>query len=448
MRVTLLIALCWLMGAARSFSPDLGLEGNTGGVTLAGGFLLLSAYLGGSLFRDMGLPRLTGYLVIGMLAGPHVLGLVSEDMVVRLRLFNGIAISLIALTAGAEIDLRSIRPLLRPIAWISLLAVPGAMALLALTAWLAREQLPFLARLGPWQAAAVATMLGVAMAAQSPAVVVALRDELAAEGPVMRTVLGVVVLSDLVVILLFAVASWFAQSQLAEAESLAALSEASLSWEILGSLGVGVLVGAVIALYLWLFHAPGALTMVVLGFVVAEVGQRVHLDPLLIALAAGMLVRNVTSLGERLLADIQSAAGSVYVVFFAVAGATVHLQVLPVLAGPIAVFAAVRAAALLGGSALAARVAAAPPEVVRYAGFGLLPQAGLALALALLIARAFPGIGAEASALVFGLVAVNELVSPIVFRFALARSGEAGRQLRPAGAGSSGAVDALPASPA
>ncbi|MEZ5364095.1 MAG: cation:proton antiporter [Bryobacterales bacterium] len=400
------------------------------------------------MFRDLGLPRLTGYLVTGMLAGPYVLDLVSEDMVVRLRLFNGIAISLIALTAGAEIELRAIRPLLRPIAWISLLAVPGAMLALGLTAWLARDWLPFFAGLDPLQACGVAAMLGVAMAAQSPAVVVALRDELAAEGPVTRTVLGVVVLSDLLVILLFAVASSFARSQLAASDASIPLSEASLSWEIFGSLGVGAVMGLLIALYLRLIQAPAALTVVVLGFLVAEVGERVHLDPLLIALAAGMLVRNATHYGERLLTDIQSAAGTVYVIFFAVAGATVHLDVLPLLAAPIALFATVRIAALLGGSALAARIADAPAAVRRFAGFGLLPQAGLALAMALLVARAFPGIGAQASALIFGLVAVNELASPVAFRVALARSGEAGRQKRPAmHASSSGAVPALPAQP-
>ena len=442
MRLFLLIAICWLMAAARSFSPDRGLEGNTGGVTLAGGFLLLAAYLGGSIFKDLHLPRLTGYLVTGMLAGPYVLGLVSEDMVVRLRLFTGIAISLIALTAGTEIDFRSIRPYLRSIVWISLLAVPGTMVALGTTAWLMRDRLPFLGNLETTPALAVAAMLGVAIAAQSPAVVVALRGELAAEGMVTRTVLGVVVLSDLVVILLFALASSFAQTQLAEAARLGSAPEASLTWEIFGSLAAGTVVGGLIALYLRLFQTRGALTVVVLGFLVAEVGQRVHLDPLLVALAAGMFVRNATSYGERLLADIHSASMPVYVVFFAVAGATVHLDILPPLAAPIAIFVAVRAISLLSGTALAAWLAKAPPAVVRYAGFGLLPQAGLALAIALLVARGFPGIGAEASTLVFGIVAVNELLSPILFRFALTHSGEAGKQARPQAA-SSGETSAL-----
>ncbi|HUS63550.1 MAG TPA: hypothetical protein VMZ28_03365, partial [Kofleriaceae bacterium] len=67
------------------------------------------------------------------------------------------------------------------------------------------------------------------------------------------------------------------------------------------------------------------------------------------------------------------------------------------------------------------------PDVVRkYGGFGLMPQAGLALALALLFTRTFPQFGAAASALVFGVVALNELIAPVLFRLALVRSGEAG----------------------
>jgi Kef-type K+ transport system membrane component KefB len=305
------------------------------------------------------------------------------------------------------------------------------MVTLGLTAWLVRDSLPFLAPLGFGPTVAVAAMLGVAMAAQSPAVIVALRGELAAEGVVTRTVLGVVVLSDLLVIVCFALTSSFAQDQLAQGVQLGPLSESTLAWEVFGSLATGIVVGGLIALYLRMFQTRGALTVVVLGFLLAEVGQRVHLDPLLIALAAGMFVRNATHLGERLLADIQSASMPVYVVFFAVAGAAVHLDVLPLLAPTIALFVAVRAVSLLGGAFAAASLAGAPPAVVRYAGFGLLPQAGLALAIALLVNRAFPSIGAEASALVFGVVAVNELLSPILFRFALTRSGEAGKQARP-----------------
>lgn len=426
MRAVLLIVLCFLMDAARSFSADRSLSDQTSGVALAGGFLLLIAFLTGSIFRDLKLPRLTGYLIAGIVVGPYVLGLVSSELVVRLELFSGIAISLIALTAGAETDLRAMRPLFRTIGAITAIAVVGSMICIAGAVYSLRGHLPFLASLTQLEAAAVALTIGVMLSAQSPAVVVALRDELQAEGDVARTVLGVVVISDLVVILFFALASSIARGVLG-VEEMGHSSPANVLWEIGGSLVFGTLTGVLIAAYLRFIDAGASLTMVLLGFVVAEVGQRAQLDPLLLALAAGIFVRNFTSHGERLLHEIQSASMPIYVIFFALAGAGVHIDVLPPLIVPVSVLLIVRAAALIGGTAIAARAASAPPAVQRYAGFGLLPQAGLALALAMLLARSFPSLGQEAAALVFGVVAVNEVVSPVLYRYALVRSGEAGK---------------------
>ncbi len=426
MRLLLLVALCGLMDAAQSFAPGRGLVAQTSGVTLAAGFVLLAGFLGGSLFHDIRLPRLTGYLATGILIGPHVLDLVSGEMVQRLRLFGGIAVSLIALTAGAEMDLRSMRSLFRSISWITALAVGGSMAAIAGAMFLMRDQLDFLARLGPVEAALIAVTFGVMLAAQSPAVVVALRDEMRAEGPLTRTVLGVVVLSDLVIIVMFALASSVTQRFLSvEAPHGGMVNQ--LTWEIFGSLGIGVVLGMLIALYLKVVSARASLTVVVMGYLVAEIGERVNLDPLLLALGAGMFVRNMTSHGERLLREVHSATMPIYVMFFALAGAGVHLDVLPVLAAPISVFLLVRGLSMVGGASLAGRVADAPAVVRRYAGFGLLPQAGLALALAVLFSRTFPSLGPEASALVFGVVAMNELVSPVLYRWALLRSGESGQ---------------------
>lgn len=424
MRLLLLLCLGGLIEAARSFAPARGLGSNAGGVTLAAGFLVLTALLTGSLFQDLRLPRLTGYLVAGAAAGPHLLGLVSEEMVLRLSLFNGIAISLIALTAGAEIDLRAMRPLLRTIGWLTLTAVVGTMVVLSLTAFALRPLLPFLEELEPSQIVAVCVVLGVMLTAQSPAVVVALRDEMQAEGPLTRTVLGVVVLSDLVVILLFAAASAIAQASFGDLGG-GGLQARALVWEILGSLAIGCILGQVVAFYLRHFSGPSGFTVVILGFLVAEVGRRIQLDPLLTALAAGMLVRNATSFGDRLQSEIHSAALPVYVIFFALAGASIKIDVLPPMMLPVLILVVVRAASFLAGARLGAGIAGAPPTVRRYVGYGMLPQAGLALALALLFSSAFENLGQGAAALVFGVVAVNELICPVLYRYALIRSGEA-----------------------
>ncbi|BDG10107.1 cation:proton antiporter [Anaeromyxobacter paludicola] len=440
MNALLLVALGGLMHAARSFGP----AGPEGGAStlLAFGYVLVTAFFAGRLFGQLRLPRLTGYIVAGVVAGPMGLGLLSREMVGSLDVVNGIAVSMIALTAGSELELRAIRPLLRSIRWIALLGVLGTAALLSAAVWLLRSLLPFMAHLAPAQAAAVSLVLGVVTVAQSPAVVVALRDELRADGPVARTALGVVVLADLMVIVLFAVTSTVAKATFG-AGADAAHTAATLAWEILGSLGAGALVGVVLATYLRKVAGGAPLFVFLTTVVVSEIGRRLHFDPLLVALAAGMLVRNATQVAEVLHRELQPSSLPVSIVFFAVAGASLHLDVLATAWVPAGVIVLVRAAGLLSGARAGARLARAPATVVRYAGFGLLPQAGLALALSTLFAKTFPEFGAAASALTLGVVALNELLAPAVYRAALVRAGEAGQGESPAPAAEAPALELL-----
>jgi Kef-type K+ transport system membrane component KefB len=394
---------------------------------LALGYLLLTAYFVGGTFHQIRLPKLTGYIVTGIVAGPAVLGLLSEQVVSSLKIVNGVAVALIAMTAGSELEYKTLKPLFRSIWGITLFGVIGTTLVLTLTVFLARDWLPFMAPMTLAQTIAVSFVLGVVMVAQSPAVVVALRDEMQADGPVARTVLGVVVIADLVVILMFAVTSAGAKALLgANADTLTTL--AALTWELLGSLVAGAGIGYVLGLYLRKVKSGAALFLLIVAFIIAEVGQRIHLDPLLVALAAGMLVRNTTRMGEELHRHIEWSALPVYILFFAVTGANLHLDVLAVVGVPALIFVGARATGLLVGSRLGASFAQAPPSVQRYAGFGLLPQAGLALALSMLFAKTFPEFGAEAGAMTLGVVAINELVAPAIYRLALVRSGEAGQR--------------------
>jgi Kef-type K+ transport system membrane component KefB len=425
MNVVLLVVLAGLMHATRSFGVG-GAPGSAG-TLLAFGYVLVSAFFAGGVFKQLRLPRLTGYIAAGIVAGPMVLGLLSREMVASLELVNGVAIAMLGLTAGNEIELRSMKPLLRSIGWITVVGVLGTTVLLSVAVWLLRPLLPFMSGFTPAQAIAVSVVLGVVMVAQSPAVVVALRDELRADGVVVRTAIGVVVLADLLVIVLFPMASTFAKAAFG-AGADAAQTASLLAWEIFGSLGAGAVVGAVLAVYLRKVGGGASMFLLLVTVVIAEVGRRLHFDPLLVAIAAGILVRNATKVGDALEHEIQPSAMPVSIVFFAVAGANLHVDVLALVWLPAGLLVLVRGGGLLIGSRLGAALAGAPRSVQRYAGLGLLPQAGLALALSMLFASTFPEFGAEASALTLGVVALNELLAPALYRSALVRSGEAGRR--------------------
>jgi Kef-type K+ transport system membrane component KefB len=173
-----------------------------------------------------------------------------------------------------------------------------------------------------------------------------------------------------------------------------------------------------------------------LCFIVAEIGNAVHLDPLIIALAAGVWLENVSRADARKLsAGFDQASLPVYLVFFALAGAKLHLHELVTLAIPVAAIVVVRAGSLFGGARIATRIPDVDPAVRRMIWIGLLPQAGLALALAELVRRTFPAFGDAAFALVVGVVATNEVVAPVILRLAFLRSGEAGKRAGPATSG-------------
>lgn len=426
MKVVLLIILAVLAQAFHAFMPE---STSAGAVALGCGCLLLAGFFAGKLFKALGLPKLTGYLAAGIVFGPDVLGVVTEGIVAKLGIFKGLATALLAITAGLEMHFGTVRPLFRSVGAIMLIAVLGTTVLLAAAIFFARPLLPFMQGLEVVPALAIAVVLAVTMSAQSPAVVVAVRDETAADGIFTRTTLAVVVLADLVIIVLFALTTTLAQTALGE--SVDALETAKhLAWHIGGSLIVGVVVGVLVALYLRFVPGDGSpLFVAAVAFVIAEVGERLAFDPLVMALAAGIFIRNFTSVSHRVHDAVEAAGFPVYIAFFAIAGAGVDLDVLVTVGLPAAFFVLLRGAGFIFGTRVAARMTDAPPVVRRFGGFGLIPQAGLALALAGLFARAFPELG-DASALVFAIVAMNEMVAPVLFRLALLRSGEAG-QLAP-----------------
>src|SRR5690349_9052020 len=111
-----LLVVLAVVGVVQYAASGAGPEG--GSTALAAGFALIAAVLVGALVEGVGLPRVTGYLVVGLLAGPSLASLITEQMARELRLLNGLAVALIAMMAGLELNARHLRPQLRAIAAI------------------------------------------------------------------------------------------------------------------------------------------------------------------------------------------------------------------------------------------------------------------------------------------------------------------------------------------
>lgn len=420
----LLLAVGGMMHAVRGFGDGADL----GGSELAFGYLLLTAYFAGQIAHRLRLPKLTGYLIIGAISGPYVLGLVSGAMTASLKIVSGVATCIIALTAGSELNLQRLRPKISMLRNMTVFAVIGAQFAIAGALYAMRPWLGFFDAMTTHQSLAVCFVIAVALSAQSPAVVMALLSETGSDGPLSQVVLGSVVVADLVVLVMYSAAAAIAGAMVGGGLDVVE-SALSVSWHLLGSVAFGVAIGMLIGQYLRYVRRGAALFAVVVCVVVAEIGSRIELDPLIVMLAAGMWLENFSRADAHdLLHGFESAQLPVFLVFFALAGGKINIELLYVSLAPVAIIAIVRAASFFVGTKIASFRVKPEPIVAKYAWFGLVPQAGLALALALLVQNTFPTFGPRAAVIVFGVVAVNELIAPVILRAMLIRSGEAGRR--------------------
>ena len=418
LRVTSLLGLGVIMWLFKRLAATGSAEAQA---TLALGFLLLAAYLGGLLARQVALPRITGYLLTGFLAGPALLHFVTEQDVGNLRLIGDIAIALIALAAGGELRVAELKTYRASIVRLGARAVvfpfvTVGVGVLAVSRWF-----PLTAGLGARAALGIALLLGVIAASGSPAVVLAVLTETGSTGRFGRTILTVSVVKDVTVIILFA-ASLNLALMLAGSGPLDLGFLADVGRRIGLSIFIGWVMGWLVSQYLKYVERQMVLFTIGVAFVSVELARLLDLEAMLLTLTTGFFIENVSPVrGTRFVRAIEQSSMAIYAVFFALAGAAVHLAEL------VAVWPwALLLVALRAGSLVAACRTGAEPgsAVARYGWSGFVSQAGVALGLAVVIERSFPDWGPALATMVVAVIAIHELIGPVCFRWGLGRSGE------------------------
>jgi Kef-type K+ transport system membrane component KefB len=422
--LALAIGIAWVVIAA---SPAEG--GAFRPSALALGFALIAAALSGSLLERFHLPRVTGYLLFGMICGPYVANIITSPMARELQLVNGIAVVLIAFIAGLEINVRRLRPRLKAMLQLGGITILCLYVGLFAVFWTAWPWLGIAPALTGLQKTAVAALLTTVVASFSPTVTIALIAESRASGPLTELTLAIVIIADLLLILFFTLVMQLVRFAFEGVHEVGLL--AGVSWEIFGSFAFGAAAGAVFALYLR--HVGKELTVTLLAFcaLLATAGRGWHLEPLLAALAAGLVVENIAPpRGDMLKQAVERGALPVLVVFFAAAGASLQLDALATLGWIALAVSALRMALIWIGTWLGERYARLPDAPRGSVWMGLVSQAGVTLGLTLIIASEFPTWGTTMQTLVVALIALHQFIGPVLFRTALARAGEIGRMDR------------------
>lgn len=401
--------------------------GAASSVALPFGFSLIAAYLLGGAAEIVRLPRLSGYLLFGLLCGPYLLNLITASMARDLQLVNGLAISLIALIAGIEINIERLRARAKAIALVGAVTLGVMYAIVGVLFFIAWPWLPIAPDAVGLQRLSMVLVLTAITASFSPTVIIAVVAESRARGPLAELVIATAVLADLALILVFTLVMQLARTMAGGAAEGGSLL-VNLSWEIFGSLAFGGVVGGLFAFYLRLVGRELTLVLLALCVVLSQAGRLWHLEPLLASLAAGLVIENIAPARADALRDaVERSALPVLILFFAAAGASLQLDALAVIGLPAVAVAIVRVVSLRAGASMGLRSAGLTDDTSQLLWTGLVSQAGVTLGLGVLVATEFPEWGRPVQTLVVALSGLHVLVGPILFRNALVRAGEAGR---------------------
>ncbi|MDX1615531.1 MAG: cation:proton antiporter [Candidatus Promineifilaceae bacterium] len=399
--------------------------------------IALAAKIIGGWFSRLGLPYITGYLLTGMLAGPFILNLLPGESTTTLRYIDELSLGIIAFVAGSELYLKEIRSRVRSIGLIAGGVMVAGLILGGVALFFLTELIPFTQGMETSSRLAVAILGSIILLALSPASTIAVIKEVRAKGPFTRTVLGVTVTMDVVIIVIFAIGVAIA-SALLEGIGFDPLLIGLLVVDLGAAIGLGYLTGKILDLILGtnLKRLVKSGLVLLTGYVIFVLGYgiidlshdflpfEIHIEPLLVAMIGGFMVTNFTKHRDEFEAILHDIGPLVYVAFFTLTGVAIKLDIL-MATWPVALaLFGVRIGSIFIGSSAGSRLAGESNQLQRYAWLGLITQAGIALGLAREVAVEFPALGDAFATMVISVVVLNEIFGPLFCKIALRRVGE------------------------
>ena len=411
----------WDFGWIHPGAPwDLGIVGGHDDgwiLALLGAFLLLGV-LADVVGRRAHVPRVTLLLLLGFVAGSYVLDLVAEDVESWFPLVARVALSMVGFILGERFFGRSLREVGRRVLWVSVFeSLAAAMIVFAVLLAIGAD-LP------------LALLLAGLAPATAPAASLDVIRETKASGPVTDVTTGVVAIDDAYGVILFSLLLVLSQS-LAGGDASWSVVLVGV-WEIAGAVLLGLGLGVPMA---WVSGRlePGQLTLLeALGFTLlcGGVAAMMQVSHIMACMAMGAMVARRSREGTRPLHAIEDVSRPFLVLFFVLAGFDFEPSKFAAMAGIAIAYVGARSLGKVVGGYLGAVASGAPSRFRRTVGWCLLPQAGVALGLALVAAERFPEAGGRLLSVMVGTTFIFEVVGPIATRTALQRAGEVGGDVR------------------
>lgn len=382
------------------------------------------------------LPAVTAYLVAGVLIGPYVLGALgvkglgftSMTDVKSYGIISDVALGFIAFSIGNEFRLAQLRKIGKQATVIGIFqAVFTTLlvdAVLIGLHFVIPDKLPLPA----------AIVLGAVAAATAPAATLMVVRQYKAKGPVTDILLPIVALDDAVGLVLFSVSFGVAKALMSGAVDLVSVLVEPII-EVILSLLLGCVMGALFTFFERFFHSRSKRLSMSVAFVLATVGLsqlefkvfgvNIAFSSLLVCMMLGTVFCNICDFSENLMDRLDRWTAPTFILFFVISGAEFELSIFKdatiVFIGLVYIVA--RCLGKYFGARISSQAVKCNQNIVKYLGFTLFPQAGVALGMAIK-ARTLGEMGGIIANITLFAVLIYELVGPMITKISLLKSGE------------------------
>ena len=399
-------------------------------VALVGGLML------SRLTKLIHLPAVTAYLIAGLLLGPFCLGALklpgfgfnSLEQVEGLSIVTQTALGFIAFTIGNEFRLGQLKTMGKSAITIGILQAVITTVLVDIVLIVLHLCFPHVLSLPS------AITLGAIASATAPAATLMVVRQYKAKGPLTDILLPIVALDDAVGLVLFAVSFGVAKALISgHVDVLSVVLEPIL--EVVLSLGLGFLMGLLFTFFERFFHSRSKRLAMSVTFVLLTValsmlefeigGIKVAFSSLLVCMMLGTVFCNKCDFSEELMDRVDRWTAPLFVLFFVISGAELELSTFKDLAVVCIglVYILTRSLGKYFGAAVSAKAVRCCPNIVKYLGITLLPQAGVALGMAIK-AEALGPEGLVVANITLFSVLIYELVGPFLTKLSLLKAGE------------------------
>jgi Kef-type K+ transport system membrane component KefB len=381
------------------------------------GVILLLGLLAERLIQRIKLPTVTAFIIVGILIGPSLLNLISPQLIQSSGLISNIALGIIAFSLGESFLFSSFKEIGRTVLYISLAAA-------LLPSILVATGLYFLLK----QPLSIALLYGAIASATAPAATLMVIREYKARGSLTNTLLGVVAIDDAWCLIIFAFSFAFSREMF---EGTATnISWLKIIFPFVKEILLTIILGSISALLCNLISRyiklKSDLLIYILGFLLLNIGLALHfhLSLLLTNIVFGALLVNLSPTSFKFFDLLKSIDAPLYLIFFILAGANLEIALLRGTLPVVIAFIILRSLGKIIGAYLGGYLSHSEDKIRKYLGFGLLPQAGVAIGLALIVKDRFPQIGDILFPTIIATTVVYEIAGPIFTRYALFASKE------------------------